>query len=84
MFEAAAAAEARCERLERLYHSSAEQWEADRQDLQRGLGEARQVREGLETRLEGARDNQTAALFNYNLARIDLAQAMGKVRSLVQ
>jgi len=37
-----------------------------------------------QTRLEGARDNQTAALFNYNLARIDLAQAMGKVRSLVQ
>ncbi|MGA3096876.1 MAG: TolC family protein [Bryobacteraceae bacterium] len=33
-----------------------------------------------QTRLERARDNQTAALFNYNLARIDLAQAMGKVR----
>ena len=34
-----------------------------------------------QTRLERARDNQIAALFNYNLARIDLAQAMGKVRS---
>ena len=37
-----------------------------------------------QTRLERARDNQTNALYNYNVARIDLAQAMGKVRSLVQ
>jgi outer membrane protein TolC len=37
-----------------------------------------------QTRLERARDNQTDALYNYNLARIDLAQAMGKVRSMVQ
>jgi outer membrane protein len=37
-----------------------------------------------QTRLERARDNQTAALYNYNLARMDLAQAMGRVRSLVQ
>ena len=37
-----------------------------------------------QTRLERARDNRTAALFNYSLARIELAQAMGKVRSLVQ
>jgi len=37
-----------------------------------------------QTRLERARDNQTAALYNYNVARIDLAQAMGKVRSMVQ
>jgi outer membrane protein TolC len=37
-----------------------------------------------QTRLERARDNQTGALYNYNLARIDLAQAMGKVRSMVQ
>jgi outer membrane protein TolC len=37
-----------------------------------------------QTRLERARDNQTAALYNYNVARIDLAQAMGKVRSTVQ
>lgn len=35
-----------------------------------------------QTRLERARDNQTAALFSYSVARIDLAQAMGKVRSL--
>jgi len=32
-----------------------------------------------QTRLERARDNQTAALYNYNAARLDLAQAMGRV-----
>jgi len=37
-----------------------------------------------QTRLERARDNQTAALYNYNLARLDLAQAMGRVRSMLQ
>lgn len=37
-----------------------------------------------QTRLERARDNQTAALYAYNVARIDLAQAMGKVRAAVQ
>jgi outer membrane protein TolC len=37
-----------------------------------------------QTRLERARDNQTEALYGYNLARLDLAQAMGKIRSLVQ
>jgi outer membrane protein TolC len=37
-----------------------------------------------QTRLERARDNQTAALYQHNVARIDLAQAMGKVRSTVQ
>jgi outer membrane protein TolC len=37
-----------------------------------------------QTRLERARDNQTGALYKYNMARIDLAQAMGKVRSMVQ
>jgi len=33
-----------------------------------------------QTRLERARDNQTAALYSYNVARIDLAQATGAVR----
>lgn len=33
-----------------------------------------------QARLERARDNRTAALFNHNLARIDLAQATGRVR----
>ena len=37
-----------------------------------------------QTRLERARDNRTAALYLFNVARIDLAQAMGKVRSTVQ
>jgi outer membrane protein TolC len=37
-----------------------------------------------QTRLERARDNQTAALYNYNLARIDLAQSVGAVRRMVQ
>jgi outer membrane protein TolC len=36
-----------------------------------------------QTRLERAQDNMTAALYGHNLARIDLAQAMGNVRSLV-
>ncbi len=37
-----------------------------------------------QTRLERARDNQTAAVYGHNVARIDLAQAMGRVRSTVQ
>ncbi|HUB79289.1 MAG TPA: TolC family protein [Bryobacteraceae bacterium] len=37
-----------------------------------------------QTRLERARDNSTEALYNYNLARLDLAQAMGRVRATVQ
>lgn len=36
-----------------------------------------------QTRLERARDNRTAALFNHNLARIDLAQATGAVRRMI-
>ncbi len=36
-----------------------------------------------QTRLERARDNQTQALYNYSLARIDLEQAMGRVRSSI-
>jgi outer membrane protein TolC len=36
-----------------------------------------------QTRLERARDNSVAALFNYNLARIDLAQATGSVRRMI-
>jgi outer membrane protein TolC len=33
-----------------------------------------------QTRLAHARDNQTLALYNYNLARIDLGQALGDTR----
>ncbi len=36
-----------------------------------------------QTRLERARDNQTEALYNYNVARIDLDKAMGRVRQSV-
>jgi outer membrane protein TolC len=37
-----------------------------------------------QTRLERARDNQTDAVYSYNLARLDLAHAMGRVRSSLQ
>jgi outer membrane protein len=37
-----------------------------------------------QTRLARARDNHTAALFGYSIARLDLAQAMGRVRAMVQ
>ena len=37
-----------------------------------------------QTRLVRARTNQIAALFNYNLARIDLGQAMGDVQRMIQ
>jgi outer membrane protein len=37
-----------------------------------------------QTRLERARDNQTDALYSYNVARLSLAQAMGKTRSILQ
>ena len=37
-----------------------------------------------QSRLARARDNQTAALYNYNVGRIDLAQAMGAVRKSVE
>ena len=37
-----------------------------------------------QTRLVRARANQIAALFNYNLARIDLGQSMGDVQRMIQ
>lgn len=37
-----------------------------------------------QTRMERARANRIAALFNYNLARIDLGQAMGTVKDMVE
>ncbi len=36
-----------------------------------------------QTRLDRARDNHIAALYNYNLARIDLATATGSIREFV-
>jgi outer membrane protein TolC len=37
-----------------------------------------------QTRLERARDNRTAALYQHNVARVDLAQATGRIRSIIQ
>ncbi len=78
-------------------HSADEQVRVAREGLTLADSELRQARRryeagvanGLEvtdaqTRLERARDNQTAALFNYNLARIDLAQAMGDIQRILR
>jgi outer membrane protein len=78
-------------------HSAEEQVKVARDGLQLSENELAQARRRYEagiayslevtdaqTRLERARDNQTEALYNYNLARIDLEQAMGHVRSSVQ
>jgi len=74
-------------------HSAEDQVKVAQEGLQLAESELTQARRrydagvavGLEvtdaqTRLERSRDNRIAALFNYNLARIDLAQAMGAVR----
>jgi outer membrane protein len=37
-----------------------------------------------QTRLERARDNRVTALFEHNLARLDLAQAQGTVQQIIQ
>jgi len=37
-----------------------------------------------QTKLERARDNRIDALFGYNVARVDLGQAMGNVRRMIQ
>ena len=78
-------------------HSAEEQVTVARDGLELSENELAQARRrydagvayGLEvtdaqTRLERARDNQTQALYNYNVARIDLEQALGKVRTSVQ
>ena len=78
-------------------HSAEEQVKVAREGLQLSENELAQARRrydagvayslevtDAQTRLERARDNQTEALYNYNLARIDLENAMGQVRSSVQ
>jgi outer membrane protein len=78
-------------------HSAEEQVKVAREGLELAESELAQARRryesgiayGLEvtdaqTRLERARDNQTAALYNYNLARIDLQQSMGNVRNSIR
>lgn len=56
--------------------------EQARRRYQAGVSDSLEVTDA-QTRLERARDNQTAALYNYNVARIDLAQAMGSVRRAI-
>jgi len=78
-------------------HSAEEQVKVAKEGLELADAELTQARRRLDagvaiavevtdaqTRLARARDNQTAALYNYNLARIDLAQATGAVRRMVQ
>ncbi len=77
--------------------SADDQVKVARDGLQLAENELRQARRRYEagvanslevtdaqTRLERARENQTAALYAYSVARLDLAQATGKVRSFVQ
>jgi len=78
-------------------HSADDQVKVAQEGLQLADNELAQARRryeggvanGLEvtdaqTRLERARDNKTAALYNYNAARIDLAEALGEVRRTIQ
>jgi outer membrane protein len=73
-------------------HSAASQVETAREGLalaENELAQARRRYEGgvansievtdAQTRLDRARDNQIAALYNYNLARLDLATATGSI-----
>lgn len=77
--------------------SAAEQVKVSREGLELAENELAQARRrydagvaiGVEvtdaqSRLERARDNQTTALYNHNLGRVDLAQAMGAVRKSVE
>ncbi len=56
--------------------------EQARRRYQAGVSDSLEVTDA-QTRLERARENQTAALYNYNVARLDLAQAMGAVRKAI-
>ena len=48
-----------------------------------GVGSSIEVTDA-QTRLERARENRIQALFNYNLARIDMNSATGTIRQMVQ
>jgi outer membrane protein TolC len=78
-------------------HSAEEQVKVSKEGLELAENELAQARRRYEagvaigvevtdaqSRLERARDNQTTALYNYNMGRIDLAQAMGAVRKSVE
>ena len=78
-------------------HSAREQFQVAQEGLTLAESELTQARRryaagfasnlevtDAQTRLERARDNQIAALFGYNVARIDLGQAMGNVQRMIQ
>ncbi len=78
-------------------HSAEEQLKVAEEGLTLSESESTQARRRYEagvasslevtdaqTRLERARDNRILALFNYNVARIDLGHAMGNVRGMIQ
>lgn len=78
-------------------HSADEQVRVAEEGLEQAGNEMAQARRrydagitnGLEvtdaqTQLEHARDNETTALFNYNLARLDLGEATGTIRRMIQ
>lgn len=54
-----------------------------RRRYQAGMASSLEVTDA-QTRLARARDNQIAALFNYNQARVDMGQAMGTIRRMIQ
>jgi len=78
-------------------HSAQEQVRVAQEGLELADNELTQARRrytagvtnGLEvtdaqTQLEHARDNQIAAIFNYNIARMDLGEATGTIRRQIQ
>jgi outer membrane protein len=78
-------------------HSAEEQVKVSKEGLQLSENELAQAQRrydagvayslevtDAQTRLERARDNQTQALYNYNVARIDLDQSMGTARRSIQ
>jgi outer membrane protein len=78
-------------------HSAEEQVRVAQEGLELAGNELTQARRryeagvtnGLEvtdsqTQLEHARDNQIAAVFNYNVARVDLGEALGTIRRMIQ
>ncbi len=54
-----------------------------RRRLEAGVGSSIEVTDA-QTRLERARENRIQALFNFNLARIDLSSATGTIRQMTQ
>ena len=57
--------------------------EQARRRYQAGVANSLEVTDA-QTRLDRARDNQVDALYNYNLARLDLATATGAIQEYVQ